>query len=238
MAKVLTAPLLDLALLGESSAAGFFDRTDHAPAARLRPPHDDICKALVLHRIGDPQSAQSAQCIADPTADGCQGAEGADVDSVIRFFTENPEGVATVTLDGDYDSKRAQIEAWRQSGVPDSVRARAFVPYTFLINPAGEIHQMLPLGASGAHARGFNQSGYGIAFLGDFRVEPPSAAQLEAGVATAVALIRQLRLPIDHLKLLGHDDARAAIGQGPKQCPGAEFPLSDLCQRIRRSAQS
>ena len=71
---------------------------------------------------------------------------------------------------------------------------KAFVPYTFLIEPDGTICQMLRLDRAGAHARGFNHSGFGIAFLGDFRFETPTEVQLDSGVAVSVALVRQLQL--------------------------------------------
>lgn len=229
----MSAELLDLTTISDLWNGALLDRTGHSPGAQNRPAHDAGCQALVLHRIGDPQQPLSPEDAATLPEEERLGSEGGDVDGIIRFFTEHPEGVATVTLDGTYDSKRPTIAKWKESGVPAEMSGRAFVPYTFLITPDGSIHQMLPLGACGAHARGFNQSGYGIAFLGDFRFEPLTDAQAEAGVAVCIALLRQLGLSPKHVKLLGHDEARAAIGQGPKQCPGKHFPLDAIKERIR-----
>lgn len=225
--------LLDTSLLSGMACGDFFDRTGHAPGALSRGPHDAGCRALVFHRIGEPQSLPSADALATLPAGETLGGEGRDVDGIIQFFTQHPEGVATVTLDGTYDEKRPKIEAWTRDGVPADVAARAFVPYTFLIALDGSIHQMLRLDATGAHARGFNQSGYGIAFLGDFRFEDPTPAQIDAGVAVGVALLRQLRLSTPPVQLLSHDEARRAIGQGPKACTGPRFPLEPLRARIR-----
>jgi hypothetical protein len=225
-----------MSLVGELWSGSFFDRTDHAPGAQHRGAHDPGCRALVLHRIGSPAQLPPPEVIAAMPEDERPGDEGRDVEAIIRFFTQSPAGVATVTLDGSYDSKRATIDKWTQQGVPADHLARAFVPYTFLINPEGEVHQMLPLQATGAHAIGYNQSGYGIGFIGDGRYEDPTPAQLDAGVAVCVAMLRQLKLAPAQVKLLGHDEAREAMGSGPKGCPGDHFPLAAVVDRIRSAA--
>lgn len=225
--------LLDIATVSDLWNGQLLDRTGHSPGAQHRPAHDAGCQAVVLHRIGEAQSPLSPEDAATLPPEERLGSEGGDVEGIIHFFTAHPEGVATVTLDGTYDSKRSTIEKWKSEGVPADMSSRAFVPYTFLIAPDGTIHQMLPLHACGAHARGFNQSGYGVAFIGDFRFEGLTDAQVEAGVAVCIALLRQLELSPKHVKLLGHDEARAAIGQGPKECPGKHFPLDTMKQRIR-----
>jgi hypothetical protein len=199
---------------------------------KLRPAHDPGCRAIVLHRIGAPQSPLSPEALLLLPEDERQGVEGRDVEGVIAFFTQHPAGVATVTLDGTYDSKRATIDKWTSAGIPAENAGRAFVPYTFLIAPDGAVHQMLPLGATGAHARGFNQNGYGVAFLGDFRFETPTQAQIDSGVLVCLALLRMLKLSLSQVKLYSHDEARAAIGQDRKECPGPHFPLQDVRARI------
>jgi N-acetyl-anhydromuramyl-L-alanine amidase AmpD len=87
---------------------------------------------------------------------------------------------------------------------------------------------MLPLQAVGAHAPGYNQSGIGVAFIGDFRTDEPSPEQIESGIAVCVALLRQHQLTPATVKLLGHDETRPV----PKLCPGPCFPLDELRQRI------
>ena len=222
--------LLDLDLADEPGAAsagsatagadptnparrGVIDRTDHALAVASRPQRTSL-RGVVLHRIGDAADAPVA--------------EGRDVEGIIHFFTHDPVGVATVTVNGSWESKVPLIEKWRTEGIPDNNRVRAFVPYTFLIDPQGVISQMLPLQAVGAHAPGYNESGIGVAFIGDFRSEAPSAEQIESGIAVCVALLRQHHLTPQTVKLLGHDEVRRIA----KQCPGQNFPLDEICRRV------
>lgn len=189
------------------------DRTGHSQAVTQRPQRTSL-RGIVLHRIGD--------------AVGAPPAEGRDVAGIIAFFTTTPEGVATVTIGGSWESKVPTIEKWRSEGIPEKNRARAFVPYTFLIDPQGVVSQMLPLQTVGAHAYGYNQSGLGVAFIGDFRVEAPTARQLSSGVSVCVAILRQHHLTPASVKLCGHDEVREI----PKQCPGMNYPLEEVRQRI------
>jgi len=225
-------PILDLSLAKDLPCGSLVDLTAHTPGALRRPIREESCKALVFHRIGEPQSPPSAEEIAKLPNGVLPGGEGRDAQGVIRFFVNNPEGVATVTLDGSYDDKKPTIDKWTREGIPKEQSDKAFVPYTFLIEPDGTICQMLRLDLAGAHARGFNHSGFGIAFLGDFRFETPTEVQLDSGVAVSVALLRQLQLQVPPIKLYSHDEARAVIKQGPKECVGKHFPLEDFRHRI------
>lgn len=190
------------------------DYTGHAPAVANRPQRSGF-QAIVLHRIGN--------SAAEP-----DGREGRSADAVVRFFTADPEGVATVTLSGSHDEKLPTIERWRRDGVPEEMAARAFVPYTFLVEPDGALWQMLPLGTVGAHAVSYNAGGVGVALIGDFRAEEPAPAQVDAGVAVCAALLRRYRTDARAVRVLGHDEVRTP----PKQCPGPRFPLDLMRQRI------
>lgn len=190
------------------------DRTDHAPGVARRPRRTALA-GIVLHRIGDAEDAPVA--------------EGRDVAGIIAFFTTNPEGVATVTVEGNWESKVPVMEKWRREGIPDSYSARAFVPYGFLIDPRGVVSQMLPLQAVGAHAPAYNHRGIGVAFIGDFRTDTPTVAQLDSGIAVCIAILRQHRLTPATVKILGHDEARSV----PKLCPGPNYPLAEVRRRIR-----
>ena len=89
-------------------------------------------KYVVLHRIG------VGRCASD----------------VEQFFTESAEGVATVTV---RPAKLAEtIKKWKLYGVPERYKARAFVPYHFVIDLHGGITQFLDYDARGAHCYGFN----------------------------------------------------------------------------------
>src|SRR5947209_2228724 len=94
-----------LLLDGDFSFGGpCLDYTQHAPAATTRPQRTGF-RAIVLHRIGN--------TLAEP-----DGREGRTVAGIIRFFTQDPDGVATVTLSGSYDAKIPTIEKWQRDGVP------------------------------------------------------------------------------------------------------------------------
>ena len=229
-------PILDLSLASELPCGPFQDRTEHSHGALHRPHREESCRALVFHRIGEPLSPPSPEETAHLPGGVLPGGEGRDTDGIIRFFTSHPEGVATVTLDGSYDDKKATIDKWTRDGVPAAYQEKSFVPYTFVIEPDGAVHQLLRLDVAGAHARGFNHSGIGVAFVGDFRFEAPTDEQLESGLAVSVALLRQLGLSASEAKLYSHDEARAVIGQGPKECVGKHFPLDAFRQRIREQA--
>ncbi len=208
-----SAPVGDSGEGSEAVARQVVDRTGHSPAVAGRPQRTSL-RGIVLHRIGD--------------AIGAPPAEGRDVAGIITFFTTTPEGVATVTVEGSWESKLPLIEKWRTEGIPEKNRARAFVPYSFLIDPRGVVSQMLPLQAVGAHAYGYNQSGIGVAFIGDFRVDAPTPQQLDCGVAVCVAILRQHHLTPATVKLCGHDEVRSI----PKQCPGLNYPLEEVRRRI------
>ncbi|MBL8636626.1 MAG: N-acetylmuramoyl-L-alanine amidase [Myxococcales bacterium] len=226
-------PILDLSLASELPCGPFQDRTEHSQGALRRPVREEPCRALVFHRIGEPQVQPTPEETAQLPGGVLPGGEGRDIDGIIRFFTSHPEGVATVTLDGSYDDKKATIDKWSRDGVPDSYRDKSFVPYSIVIEPDGAVHQLLRLDVAGAHARGFNHSGIGVAFIGDFRFESPTDEQLASGLAVCVALLRQLGLSSSSVKLYSHDEARALIGQGKKECVGKHFPLDAFRQQIR-----
>lgn len=195
------------------------DRTAHAPAVAQRP-HRHTTTALVLHRFAT---------ATHPTG----------VEEAIRFFTRDPEGIATVALPGLYTEKLATIERWRLTGPPfvDLERARdlteaGFVPYHFLVDAAGEVHRMLPLEARGAHAGAFNWRSVAVACLGDFRAEAPTDAQVDA----TIMLLQDLLEVYPGAKILSHDEVLRCLSQDPKGCVGPLFPLEEVRQRAHAAA--
>lgn len=207
------------------------DRRDHTVAAQRRPTRDHVSSslaALVVHRIGDPEPGAGPSTLAPGGGAVGLGLEGRDTESIIRFFTTVPDGVATVTLDGTYDSKVKTIAEWTAEGVPAAYRAHAYVPYTLLIEPDGTVSQMLALEARGAHAYAWNDKSIGVACIGDFRVSDPSPAQLLSAVVTLACLHS---LSGKHtLPILSHDQTRTV----PKHCPGERFPLALLRERVAK----
>lgn len=84
----------------------------------------------------------------------------------------------------------------------------------------------------GAHAgvREYNQHGIGIALVGNFDHEPPSAAQM----AAVKRLVRHLTTSyaISRDRIVGHGDVKAT------NCPGKYFPLEELKQSLSRGSLS
>lgn len=184
------------------------DRVDHAGgASRLRMARK-LTKHIILHRtVG-----------LDANGDGVVNA-----DDVIRFFTRDPEGIATVALGGTYASKLPTIARWRASGVPAAYQQRGFVPYHFLVDLEGNVTKCLDEHAHGAHASALNDRSVAIAFIGDFRVEAPSSAMLKAGTAVAAMLLRQFGVSVS---IFDHDHANAIQKLPAKGCIGRMFPIS------------
>lgn len=74
----------------------------------------------------------------------------------------------------------------------------------------------------GAHAgnREHNQHGIGIALIGNFEEQPPTAAQL-ASIKRLVAVMKR-EYSIPAAKVIGHSKIRAT------KCPGKLFPLKEV----------
>lgn len=172
----------------------------------LRPVRQST-KYLVLHRIG------VGRCATD----------------VERFFTDTPEGVATVTVRPQRISET--VKKWKMNGVPERYKARAFVPYHFVIGLNGQITQFLDYDARGAHCYGFNSHSIGIACIGDFRIEKATDAQMYA----SMVLCRDLLFKYgDTVRVKRHDDLRRINNQRIKGCPGRNFPF----ERIKKWAET
>jgi uncharacterized protein YaiE (UPF0345 family) len=149
---------------------------------------------------------------------------GLVVDDVMEFFTEDPEGVATVTI-GNLEDRLDAIRDWRKYGVPEKYKSRAYVPYHYIVGRKGNVYQYLPEDAKGAHCAGSNSSSVGVACFGDFRRSKPTAAQ----ILKTKYLCRDLWM--NHTEICGvygHDDILAMRSKKPKQCPGPNFPVAEV----------
>ncbi len=174
-------------------------------ASRVRVRRVERIDTIVVHRIGGT-------------------ARLASLDDVVRFFTEDPEGIATVTLTGTWERRGRIAKAWREHGVPRWASDRAHVPYHAIVY-GDRLGQFLDIGRRGAHAAGVNATSLAYAVLGDFRDEgdPGGAgphhptgralARLERGLADAVRAVPSIE------RIVGHDEVRTV----PKGCPGARL---------------
>ncbi len=149
---------------------------------------------------------------------------GYTVDDVHEFFTEDPEGVATVTI-GNFEDRLDAIRDWRKYGVPDNYRKLAYVPYHYIVDRKGQIHQFLFADAKGAHCAGVNSTSVGIGNFGDFRRSKPTQSQL----LSTKYLCRDLWLKYPAVRgVYGHDDIMAMRNKKPKQCPGPNYPVEEV----------
>ncbi len=96
----------------------------------------------------------------------------------------------------------------------------------------------------GSHTRGYNSRSLGIAFHGNFEPDPavpfsnpdgrmgilvPTAAQLEAGARVIAWWVLLYGVPLDFQKhIVPHRQL------APKACPGSNFPLSALADRVQQ----
>lgn len=155
------------------------------------------------------------------------GIVGRTAEDVVRFFTEHPEGVATVTLTGSRDRKRRIVKAWSQAEIPRWAREAAACPYHGIIDSQGVLTQTLPLDVRGAHAAGWNYRALGIGVIGNFRGPddpgPAGERPTEAQLQRLRRVLRDLMFGILPLgRVLSHDVAnqRRERPLPAKGCPG------------------
>lgn len=172
---------------------------------------------VVIHRIGSPKSVV-----------------GTSFESIERFFTADPEGVATVTMRGSWASKKPRFEKWWEAGsippnryrenaptmIPVYHHDRAFVPYHFGIDRSAYC-QWLPWDVAGAHAAGHNSRSIGVAIVN------PSDALTEIQRRSLADMLTYIYLRHGGiLDTITHDEANRKRGLPPKGCPGVE--VSDV----------
>jgi hypothetical protein len=98
-----------------------------------------------------------------------------------------------------------QIQAFHQG--PE--RKWACIGYNFLIAPDGTIFEGRGWGLTGAHARGYNSTSIGVAFIGDGRQPVPDAA-----LQSIVWLAGEADRRFGRLDRVGHRDVGSTV------CPG------------------
>ena len=152
---------------------------------------------------------------------------GKGVKDIVDFFTEDYEGVATVTVSPT--SKRLDaMREWRREGVPQWAKAASFVPYNYLVDKDGEIHKMLEDDARGAHCAGFNNTSIGVGIVGDFRKDLPTGAQVLSVKKLCRNLLWRYQKDLESDAIHSHDEMLTMKNKNTKNCPGTFFPVDEV----------
>lgn len=106
------------------------------------------------------------------------------------------------------------------------------MPYTLVICEDGDVQQALALSDVGPHAKKWNTPGIGIAVIGDFRYDPPKAAQWVHLVELSVELLRWLG--VGSAALYGHDELEGGSGDPNKKCPGKNLDMHMLRTEVQK----
>ena len=188
---------------------GAADRRAHSPAALARRVRKTTT-LIVLHRTIN----------VDADRDGDR-----DFEDVVRFFTKDPEGIATVSIGKPYAQLRPIIESWRRFGIPAAYQGRGFVPYHVLVDARGRAANTLDLHVVGAHAgRWANDRSVAVAVVADPRKEEPTTEMVTA----AVDVLAQLLARFPGVDVVDHDWVNRKQGYAEKGCIGARFPLQEV----------
>lgn len=138
------------------------------------------------------------------------------------------------------DTTMAEVAAWHAAkGWGSGYEGVQRAGYHFLVRRDGTVERGRPLGKAGAHVRGLNSRSVGICFSGHGDLQPLTEAQLRAGVALTVRLLR--RYGLDASRVIGHREVNRLVEAGvlgaayrvAKTCPGR---LVDM-ERVRALVQ-
>lgn len=100
------------------------------------------------------------------------------------------------------------------------------MPYHFVIAYDGTIEQALALSVYGNHAKGHNRTRFGIALLGDFQVDDPSPAQVDALTDMLAVFIGAYRAAGKVFAIDRHD--RLGSADPSKVCPGKRLEVERI----------
>jgi hypothetical protein len=87
------------------------------------------------------------------------------------------------------------------------------IGYHFVISPSGRVFAGRPVNALGAHTKGYNTGSVGICLMGNFQLEHPTRAALEALLDTRIEIVPGGA----SVPLKGH---REHPGHASTACPG------------------
>jgi len=150
-------------------------------------------------------------------------------EDVVRFFTDDPEGVATVALGGKYSDKVPVFTKWwvgkkpskkrrrgAQTRIPERYLSVAYCPYHYLI--CGEhIYRCVSEDKKSAHARKWNKKSISIGLVRDIRKGKPLTIPEGKSLKD---LVTYLCLKYPGVQVLDHDRANKKVGLKAKGCPG------------------
>jgi hypothetical protein len=126
--------------------------------------------------------------------------------TVHHTATRLPGSSASVAADAinSYQRQHQEQEGWADIG------------YHFLIDPSGRIWEGRPLTYQGAHAGSpeLNVGNVGVALIGDFTVQQPTAAQKQALAELLDSLCAKYR--VEHSRVYTHQEIRDTS----TECPG------------------
>ena len=97
--------------------------------------------------------------------------------------------------------------------------------YHFLVTKDGKVHRGRPENAIGAHLKGYNTRSLGICLQGNYDVENLSKIQFKALIDLCQYLCDKYSIST----IKGHRELKAT------NCPGLNFPLTNLRNRVLRS---
>jgi N-acetylmuramoyl-L-alanine amidase len=112
--------------------------------------------------------------------------------------------------------------------------------YHFLVRRDGTVERGRPLGKVGAHVRGLNSRSVGICFSGHGDLQPLTEAQLRAGVALTVQLLKRYGLGAE--RVIGHREVNRLVEAGvlgeayrvAKTCPGRLVDMARVRALVRQ----
>jgi N-acetylmuramoyl-L-alanine amidase len=139
------------------------------------------------------------------------------------------------------DTTMAEIAEWHAAkgwGVGYEGVQRA--GYHFLVRRDGTVERGRPLGKPGAHVRGLNSRSVGICFSGHGDLQPLTEAQLRAGVALTVQLLKRYGLGAE--RVIGHREVNRLVEAGvlgeayrvAKTCPGKLVDMGRVRALVRQ----
>jgi len=126
----------------------------------------------------------------------------------VRYVTIHHDGMNAFLESGE-SASASRIELIRQSH-----RGNGWgdIGYHFVVDRAGRVWEARPLTHQGAHVKDRNEANVGVMALGNFDVQPPTEAQVQAVVSQVSALMRAYRVPISQV--------RTHREWAPTICPG------------------